>query len=241
MKVAGSLARVWAPLLSVAIVLSCCAPSAPAVDHLGKARQIAASISEAEGKVDYSSPAWEPVAQELQMVPEDSTDKPEADRWLKEIQDARRAKLFAIQERDGGSVAYKVPAGARNGSGARASVGFPPPPDTIDVKAIERRVTGRSGSSGQGRASSIATGSRQSHGSRGGPVIIYTTSWCSVCKAAKAHLRAKGVSFIEKDIEKDPAAAAEKQKLAPGSSVPVISVGGRILVGFDAAALDAML
>ncbi len=226
-------------ILVIAALLLCsaCTPQGPTVDHLGLAKQMAAEIAEKEGTTDYSSSAWEPVAQELQMVPEDSPDRAEAVRWLKEIQQARRAKLFAIHERNGGSVAYKVSATGSTRSRARDAVGFAPPPNRIDVKAIERRVTGRTGASSRSTGSHSASRSRSTKG----PVIIYTTSWCGVCKAAKAHLRKRGVSFIEKDVEKDPAAAAEKEALAPGSGVPVISVGGEVLVGYDQAALDAML
>ena len=220
----------------VGTVAGCDFSSKPQVDHLAKAKALAAQITESTGKTDYSSSDWEPVAQELQMVPEDSADSAEAERWLKEIQQARHAALFAVQEKDGGSVAYKVKPRATGGS-RYAGSGLPPPPDHIDVGAIERRVSGHS-------TRSTYSGSRKTQATRtghGGPVIIYTTSWCPVCKAAKAHLRSRGVSFIEKDVEKDPAANAEKERLAPGSGVPVISVGGKILVGFDAAALDKML
>lgn len=77
-------------------------------------------------------------------------------------------------------------------------------------------------------------------------VIIYGASWCGPCHQAAAHLKQKGVSFIEKDIEQDSSAAREMQaKLAKagkrGGSIPVLDVRGRILVGFDAPALDAAL
>lgn len=77
-------------------------------------------------------------------------------------------------------------------------------------------------------------------------VIIYGASWCGPCHHAAAHLKQKGVSFIEKDIEQDSGAAREMQaKLAKagkrGGSIPVLDVRGRILVGFDVSQLDAAL
>lgn len=77
-------------------------------------------------------------------------------------------------------------------------------------------------------------------------VIIYGASWCGPCHHAAAHLRQKGVPFVEKDIEQDSSAAREMQaKLAKagkrGGSIPVLDVKGRILVGFDAPSLDAAL
>lgn len=77
-------------------------------------------------------------------------------------------------------------------------------------------------------------------------VIIYGASWCGPCHQAAAHLKQKGVAFVEKDIEQDSSAAREMQaKLAKagkrGGSIPVLDVRGRILIGFDAPALDAAL
>jgi glutaredoxin len=77
-------------------------------------------------------------------------------------------------------------------------------------------------------------------------VIIYGASWCGPCHHAAAHLKQKGIPFIEKDIEQDSGAAREMQaKLAKagkrGGSIPVLDVRGRILVGFDIPSLDAAL
>lgn len=78
------------------------------------------------------------------------------------------------------------------------------------------------------------------------PVIIYGASWCGPCHQAQAHLKKRGVAFVEKDIEEDPSAAREMQaKLAKvgrrGGSIPVIDVRGRVLVGFDPRAVDRAL
>lgn len=70
------------------------------------------------------------------------------------------------------------------------------------------------------------------------PVTIYSAAWCGVCKKAKEFMRTQGIAFVEKDVEKDPAAAAEigRKAQAAGVStggVPIFDVGGRILGGFD--------
>lgn len=77
-------------------------------------------------------------------------------------------------------------------------------------------------------------------------VIVYGAAWCGACHQVEAHLKAKGVPFVVKDIEKTPSAAAEMQaKLARsgqrGGSIPVLDVRGKILVGFSAAAIDRAL
>jgi glutaredoxin len=77
-------------------------------------------------------------------------------------------------------------------------------------------------------------------------VIIYGASWCGPCHQAAAYLKQKGIRFVEHDIEKDSSAAREMHaKLAKsgmrGGSIPVLDVRGRILVGFDARAVDQAL
>lgn len=77
-------------------------------------------------------------------------------------------------------------------------------------------------------------------------VIIYGASWCGPCHQAAAYLKQRGVAFVEHDIEQDSSAAREMQgKLAKagvrGGSIPVLDVRGRILVGFDANAVDQAL
>lgn len=70
------------------------------------------------------------------------------------------------------------------------------------------------------------------------PVIMYSASWCGVCKQARAFLKAQHIAFTEKDIEADPAAGRELQaKLKAagqaGGGVPVFDVGGQLMSGFD--------
>lgn len=77
-------------------------------------------------------------------------------------------------------------------------------------------------------------------------VIIYGASWCGPCHQAAAYLKQKGVAFVEHDIEQDSGKQREMQaKLAKagmrGGSIPVLDVRGRILVGFDARAVDQAL
>ncbi len=77
-------------------------------------------------------------------------------------------------------------------------------------------------------------------------VIIYGASWCGPCHMAQDHLRKKHVSFVFKDVDEDHDAQAEMSaKLAKvggrTGSIPVIDVGGRIMVGYDERALDQAL
>jgi glutaredoxin len=93
-----------------------------------------------------------------------------------------------------------------------------------------------------------ATDSEQpaSPGKVGRAVVIYGAEWCGACHEAAKYLRHKGVPYVDKDVEKDPAAAREmQQKLAKnglsGGSIPVIDVRGKVFVGFNPAEIDAAL
>ncbi len=77
-------------------------------------------------------------------------------------------------------------------------------------------------------------------------IIVYKTDWCGVCKKLESYLRRKGVEYVAKDVEKDAEAAAELQAKArekgiKTGSVPVIDVGGELMVGFDRARLEQLL
>jgi len=76
--------------------------------------------------------------------------------------------------------------------------------------------------------------------------IIYGADWCKPCHLAEDYLKSKGKRVIKKDIEEDPKAAAEMQAVLKsaglsGSSIPVLNVGGTVLRGFSAKAIDAAL
>ncbi len=76
--------------------------------------------------------------------------------------------------------------------------------------------------------------------------IVYGTSWCGACRAAREHSRERNVPFVDKDIEQDPVAARELERKAKHAGlrlggVPVLDIGGHLLMGFDAAAVDRLL
>ncbi len=80
-------------------------------------------------------------------------------------------------------------------------------------------------------------------------IILYSTSWCGVCKQAARWMRNKGLPFVEKDIEKQPGARDEmvRNAKAAGMSksqlngVPIIYVNGKMLPGFDPRAITNLL
>ena len=74
-------------------------------------------------------------------------------------------------------------------------------------------------------------------------MIIYGASWCGACHEAQAFLRARGIAFIDRDIERDPGAREDMQRAAsaagiPTGSIPIIDFRGTIIRGFDREALE---
>lgn len=77
-------------------------------------------------------------------------------------------------------------------------------------------------------------------------VVVYGTSWCGACAQARSWLRSHKVPFADKDVEKDPRAAATMQRkveragMALGG-VPVIDVMGTLVLGFDERQMERLL
>jgi glutaredoxin-like YruB-family protein len=105
------------------------------------------------------------------------------------------------------------------------------PPARGDAAALDLHVTSYEGPAAVEDLATAAT-SRS--------VTLYTTSWCGICKRAKAHLERKGVPYRALDIEQDRSARDQFKRLG-GRGVPLIVVGNRSMHGFDAQRLDRML
>jgi glutaredoxin 3 len=72
-------------------------------------------------------------------------------------------------------------------------------------------------------------------------VKIYSTPTCPHCLAAKAFLKEKGVKFEIIDVSANQKAADEMVKKTGQVGVPVIDIGGKIVVGFDKAKIESLL
>lgn len=74
--------------------------------------------------------------------------------------------------------------------------------------------------------------------------IVYGAQWCKPCHDAARYLRTLGVEVTVKDIESSGAIRAELERkltqahMPSSSSIPIIDVMGKVLVGFDPRALD---
>jgi glutaredoxin len=76
--------------------------------------------------------------------------------------------------------------------------------------------------------------------SSAGAVTILTTTWCGVCRRAKAWLAEKGIAYTELDVEKSDAGKSEYRRLG-GAGVPIILVGQQRMNGFSPERLEQML
>ncbi len=72
-------------------------------------------------------------------------------------------------------------------------------------------------------------------------VVVYTTPTCPYCYQAKEFLSRQGVPFVEKNVAADRQAAMEMVRLSGQQGVPVITVDGQVVVGFDKPRLMQLL
>jgi glutaredoxin len=71
-------------------------------------------------------------------------------------------------------------------------------------------------------------------------VILYGTSWCGYCAAARSLFEQNGIRYTELDIEKTTAGYEGHKKLG-GGGVPLIVVGGEVMHGYNEGALREIL
>lgn len=64
-------------------------------------------------------------------------------------------------------------------------------------------------------------------------VVIYTTNYCSYCRAAKALLSSKKIQFEEIDVTHDPDRRVEMERLSGRWTVPQIFINDAAVGGFD--------
>jgi glutaredoxin-like YruB-family protein len=72
-------------------------------------------------------------------------------------------------------------------------------------------------------------------------VILFTTPACKYCRTAKGYLRQQGIKFKDVDVSRDQAAARDMVRRSGQQGVPVIDIGGKIVVGFDRPQIDKLL
>jgi len=69
-------------------------------------------------------------------------------------------------------------------------------------------------------------------------VRVYTTNQCPYCRMVKAYLERRKIPYAEINVSEDAEAAGEMIRISGQNGVPVTVAGDRIIVGFDAQALN---
>lgn len=72
-------------------------------------------------------------------------------------------------------------------------------------------------------------------------VIVYSTDSCPYCVFAKDFLKNKGVSFVDKNVGVDREAAKEMIMKSGQMGVPVVDIGGEVIVGFRPDVFEKLL
>lgn len=72
-------------------------------------------------------------------------------------------------------------------------------------------------------------------------VVVYSTPTCPYCKRAKDCLSRKGIPFVDHNVAQDRDAAKEMIQKSGQMGVPVITIDGEIVVGFNQILLDRLL
>jgi glutaredoxin len=108
-----------------------------------------------------------------------------------------------------------------------------PPPMSPDDAQRMRRLGGAG-------AAGITLASTGPRGTRANAVLLYYADWCGYCRKTRAELDRRGVGFELLNIE-NPANLAEMVEKTGQRGVPVLDVGGKILIGYDPEGMDQLL
>jgi len=72
-------------------------------------------------------------------------------------------------------------------------------------------------------------------------VTVYSAGWCAFCHAAKDYLDKLGVKYTDKDVEMDVQNGLEAVNKSGQRGIPVLDIGGTIIIGFDRPKIDFAL
>jgi glutaredoxin 3 len=74
-------------------------------------------------------------------------------------------------------------------------------------------------------------------------IVLFSTSWCPHCRAAKEYFTSNNIPFINRDVEVDSDAMQAVTGKYKSQGVPVIVIGddAKVLKGFDQARFEKAL
>lgn len=71
-------------------------------------------------------------------------------------------------------------------------------------------------------------------------VVMYSAAWCPACAATREYLTARGQTFVELDMEKNPEAAHEFAQFG-GHGIPLVLAKGEVIRGHRPSELNRIL
>ena len=72
-------------------------------------------------------------------------------------------------------------------------------------------------------------------------VIVYSTPSCVYCNAAKVFFKQNNIAYTEHNVAADPERRKEMIEKSGQMGVPVIIIGGEIVVGFNQPKIKQLL
>ncbi|VVB99935.1 Regulatory protein Spx [uncultured archaeon] len=72
-------------------------------------------------------------------------------------------------------------------------------------------------------------------------VKIYSTPSCAYCRFAKRFFEQNKVKYTEYNVAQDYEKAEEMVRISGQRGVPVIEIGGKVIIGFDQGAVKVAL
>lgn len=120
-----------------------------------------------------------------------------------------------------------------------AEVAPPPEPTPEPAPVASAAAPAPAASAAQGTPSPSASQARPTEAAfasavRATPIVMFSTSWCTVCQTAREFLGANGLSYSERDIDRDDNAREELKRRTGKTSIPTLEVDGQLLTpGFS--------
>lgn len=71
-------------------------------------------------------------------------------------------------------------------------------------------------------------------------VVLYATDWCPYCEKARQFFQRSNIAYTEYDVEKSTAGYKEYLRIS-GRGVPVITIGDRVIQGYNLPAIRRAL
>lgn len=73
------------------------------------------------------------------------------------------------------------------------------------------------------------------------PIMIYSTPSCPYCTMAKQYFTSKNIPYTDYNVAIDQSKAIEMIGKSGQMGVPVIDIGGKIILGFNIVAINQAL